>query len=190
MQFKDLPLLDFGHKIMASGIIYTDGGLEYKLYFPNEESNVDCEFYPTVEEWEALLKQTDDVMVQTNRKDPLVRAYIKKSQRNIDQTICWKVYARDHYTCRYCGRTGLPLTVDHIDLWEDGGITTEDNLNTSCKQCNRNRGNMKYEQWLHSAMYNVHNHHLPETIKQLNLNIVETLPELEKRRVNYQRAKR
>ena len=58
MQFKDLNLYDFGHKIMASGIIYTDGEYDYCLYFPNERLQTAEVLFPTLEEWEALLKQT------------------------------------------------------------------------------------------------------------------------------------
>jgi len=186
MEFKDLNLLDFGHKIMASGIIYTDGETDYALYFPNEIlARTVTELHPTIEEWEALLKQTDDVMVMNS----LTKAYVKKSQRNIEQSICWKVYGRDSYTCRYCNRTGIPLTVDHVDLWENGGATTEANLITACKQCNRDRGNMPYPEWLNSSKYAKHSAHLPDEIKQKNLEVVNSLPQLEQLRITHARKR-
>lgn len=191
MEFKDLDILDFGHKIMAAGIIYTDGTDDFALYFPNESPR-QLSFYPlfpTVEEWEKLLKQTDDVLVQKQNPSTLTKAFVKKSQRNIDQTICWIVYARDGYRCRYCNRTGLPLTVDHIDLWENGGITTEANLLTACKQCNRNRGNLPYSDWLTSPKYLKVAVNLSEEQKQKNLDVIKTLPDLEKLRVGYKRTR-
>lgn len=192
MKFNEFDIHAFGHTITAAGIIYTDGEYDYSFYFPEEKRNISRlprEVEMTLEEWEALLKQTDEVSVLAARSS-LFKAFIKKSQRQIDTNISWKVYSRDNYSCRYCGRTGIPLTVDHIDLWEDGGVSTEANLNTSCKPCNRNRGNMSYVDWLKCDKYTRVSSGLSTELKQANLDLVATLPELKKLRVNYQRGKR
>lgn len=52
---------------------------------------------------------------------------------------------RDHYTCCQCGNSiyvepNLLLEIDHIIPVSKGGTTQEDNLQTLCWKCNRNKG--------------------------------------------------
>jgi hypothetical protein len=52
------------------------------------------------------------------------------------------VYARDRYTCAYCGRSGrnLRLTIDHIMPVSRGGSNEIGNLVTACRACNLSKG--------------------------------------------------
>jgi len=53
------------------------------------------------------------------------------------------VYARDAYTCQYCGarpRTDQ-LTLDHVLPKSRGGRKTWENIVTACKSCNQRKGN-------------------------------------------------
>jgi len=107
-------------------------------------------------DWQKFIRQSDllETEVLAKAKDSkLTKAILRKSARQIDQRVAWKVYKRDNYTCRYCGATGLPLTVDHLVLWEEGGPTTENNLFTTCKKCNKTRGNTPYNEWLEDERY-------------------------------------
>ena len=48
------------------------------------------------------------------------------------------LYARDSYTCQYCGRP-FPyrqLTFDHVQPKSRGGLCTWENIVTACKKCN------------------------------------------------------
>lgn len=52
---------------------------------------------------------------------------------------------RDNYTCCQCGNSTLAepnllLEIDHIIPVSKGGLTQEDNLQTLCWKCNRNKG--------------------------------------------------
>lgn len=58
------------------------------------------------------------------------------------------VYARDNYTCQYCGAsvksrtlTLKDLTFDHVYPRSRGGLTSWDNIVTSCGPCNRKKAN-------------------------------------------------
>ena len=56
---------------------------------------------------------------------------------------------RDNYTCQKCGNSifqepNLLLEVDHIIPVAKGGYTTENNLQTLCWKCNRNKGTKIY----------------------------------------------
>lgn len=49
------------------------------------------------------------------------------------------VFARDSWTCQYCGRTSH-LTVDHVLPRSRGGASVWENIVTSCAPCNRRKG--------------------------------------------------
>jgi len=50
------------------------------------------------------------------------------------------VFARDSWTCQYCGTTAH-LTVDHVIPRSRGGGSEWENIVTSCAPCNRRKGN-------------------------------------------------
>lgn len=50
------------------------------------------------------------------------------------------VFARDSWTCQYCGST-QHLTVDHVIPRSRGGPSEWENILTSCAPCNRRKGN-------------------------------------------------
>jgi 5-methylcytosine-specific restriction endonuclease McrA len=49
------------------------------------------------------------------------------------------VFARDQWTCQYCGSRSN-LTVDHVVPRSKGGGSSWDNIVTSCAPCNRRKG--------------------------------------------------
>jgi len=50
------------------------------------------------------------------------------------------VFARDRWTCQYCGSRSN-LTVDHVVPRSKGGASTWENIVASCAPCNRRKGN-------------------------------------------------
>ena len=50
------------------------------------------------------------------------------------------VFARDRWTCQYCGMERGSLTVDHVIPRSKGGSSTWDNIVTCCAPCNRRKG--------------------------------------------------
>lgn len=58
------------------------------------------------------------------------------------------IYARDKYTCQYCGtkKTISSLTYDHVVPRAQGGKTTWTNIATCCEGCNRRKANRTPEQ--------------------------------------------
>jgi 5-methylcytosine-specific restriction endonuclease McrA len=49
------------------------------------------------------------------------------------------VFARDEWTCQYCGSRGN-LTVDHVIPKSKGGTSNWENIVASCAPCNRRKG--------------------------------------------------
>ena len=50
------------------------------------------------------------------------------------------VFARDEYRCQYCGSPAR-LTVDHVVPRSRGGLSSWENIVTSCAPCNLRKGN-------------------------------------------------
>lgn len=51
-----------------------------------------------------------------------------------------EVFRRDNYTCQYCGRLGLQLTIDHVIPKHLGGKHVWENVVTACQRCNHLKG--------------------------------------------------
>ena len=50
------------------------------------------------------------------------------------------IFARDNYTCQYCGVQTRDLTIDHIVPKRAGGGMQWDNLVACCRRCNARKG--------------------------------------------------
>jgi hypothetical protein len=70
----------------------------------------------------------------------------RRTRREISDRQRFRILVRDGFRCKSCGASPLmkpsvELHVDHILPWSKGGETTDDNLETKCKQCNLGKGN-------------------------------------------------
>jgi len=134
-------------------------------------------------DWKAIIKQLDfkEVEVFANDNGKIKKTIVRKCTRQIENSISWNVYRRDNYTCRYCGRSDVPLTVDHLVLWEKGGPSIEENLVASCRRCNSKRGNMEYVDWITSAYYREISKDLHHLSKAANMYLITTIDKISKR---------
>lgn len=157
MKLDELNMLDVGVTIGLSGAVFSDTETMYLCMFPDQDPSLkQVVLDMDLEDWKKFLRQTDlvEVEVLTKTEDgKLAKAIMRKTQRLIEQRVSWAVFKRDNYTCRYCGKDGLPLTVDHLVLWEEGGPSIEENLVAACRKCNKTRGNMQYADWLKHPYY-------------------------------------
>lgn len=62
-------------------------------------------------------------------------------RKSISKKIRFDIFKRDSFSCQYCGATppNVVLEVDHITPVCSGGENNEDNLITSCFDCNRGK---------------------------------------------------
>ena len=60
----------------------------------------------------------------------------------VSNKMRFSIYKRDGYRCRICGKSELSdyLEIDHIKPIAKGGKTTYDNLQTLCRNCNKEKG--------------------------------------------------
>lgn len=163
MKFSDIKLTDIGNSIQMVGAVYEDSDGK-GIYFPFPSNSVGGGLVTytagyvemTTADWKVLLRQADlvETEVLVKSKDgELYKALVRKSQRQIDTQVSWNVFRRDNFACRYCGAEHLPLTVDHLVRWEDGGPSIEANLLASCRKCNKVRGDVAYAAWLRHPYY-------------------------------------
>jgi hypothetical protein len=179
MKFSEIDLRSIGNGVHLAGGIWAGEGRAYLLYFPEYGR----EFEPVAvemdgEDWKALLRQSDLVETEVLAKaedGTTVKAIVRKCQRTIDQQVGWNVFRRDGFRCRYCGTGDRPLTVDHLVLWEEGGPSTEANLLSSCRKCNKTRGRLGYAEWLRHPRYLDLSRALDEATRGANERLVETL---------------
>lgn len=153
-----LNIMDIGHTIQVAGVIYADDEVVHLCMLPDEpmEDRQVRVLELDQENWKVIIKQADIMeteIFQEASDGKLTKAIVRKSTRQIEQGISWSVFRRDNYRCRYCGRDDVPLTVDHVIIWEEGGPSIEDNLLSSCRKCNKTRGRTPYEEWLKHPYY-------------------------------------
>lgn len=179
MRLNELNLLDIGNKIGLVGAVFGDEDSTYLCMFPDQEIEDNQEVLDMdLEDWKKFLRQTDLLEIEVLQKTEhgtLAKAILRKTQRLIEARVSWGVFKRDKYTCRYCGEDGLPLTVDHLVLWEEGGPSIPENLLTSCRKCNKTRGNTQYPEWLGNKYYQKVSQNLTETQRAENIAIISTL---------------
>lgn len=63
------------------------------------------------------------------------------NRKSISKGRRYDVFARDSFTCRFCGRKppDVTLVVDHLIAVVRGGTDDPENLMTSCKECNQGK---------------------------------------------------
>lgn len=63
-------------------------------------------------------------------------------REKIPKQLRWKIYARDSFSCRYCGAKppDAILHIDHVKAVVHGGTNEESNLVTACEVCNLSKG--------------------------------------------------
>lgn len=62
-----------------------------------------------------------------------------------------RIFARDGYTCTYCGAHGVRLECDHRTPRSRGGSDEDDNLTTACASCNRRKWAKTVEEFIGGA---------------------------------------
>jgi len=78
------------------------------------------------------------IFKEFTQKKPRVQ---HSKRQGISPKLRWRVFARDNFTCVYCGnKPPSILEVDHKISVMDGGTNDIENLVTGCFDCNRGKG--------------------------------------------------
>jgi hypothetical protein len=64
-----------------------------------------------------------------------------KRRKGMSKRLRFAVFARDSFTCRYCGKQSdqVELVIDHVFPVCQGGTNDEQNLVTACVECNQGK---------------------------------------------------
>ena len=94
-------------------------------------------------------KKAEVVVRITKGCDITGEKYVKEfTKRNGGRLLSlrFEILKRDNFTCQYCGRNikedKVKLHVDHIIPNKLGGLYSENNLVTSCEECNLGKGDV------------------------------------------------
>ena len=104
----------YGNEMTISGFLLANGKESHLIWFPNAIFSHPLDVTPTSEQLNSIIRQLDVLEITGNEK-----IVLRKSQRNISQSISWNVFRRDNFRCVYCGSDNVPMTVDHVILWEN-----------------------------------------------------------------------
>lgn len=183
VKLSDLNILDIGNSIAFSGVIYGGPDTHYHCYLSEDVSDdVEHKLLPlSSQDWEKVIRQTDLLETEVLAKAPdgkLCKVLIRKSTRQIEQGVSWAVYHRDGYRCRYCAIQGVPMTVDHLVLWEKGGPSIAANLITACRKCNKVRSNTEFADWLKHPHYLKMSKNLSPEVQEANRRVLATLADI------------
>jgi len=179
-----INLSELGNTIKMVGMILEQNDDTFLLLLPeNDVQDNITTLELSHEDWKAIINQLDfkETEVLIEDEGNIKKTIIRKCNRQIKNSVAWNVYRRDNYTCRYCGRNDVPLTVDHLVLWEKGGPSIEENLVASCKRCNNKRGNMEYGDWITSAYYREISRDLHHLSKASNIYLITAIDRIPKR---------
>ncbi|AUW40053.1 HNH endonuclease [Serratia liquefaciens] len=64
---------------------------------------------------------------------------VKPVRRRVTDAVRLKIFKRDGFQCKRCN-THDDLTIDHIHPVSKGGSSEDNNLQTLCMACNREKG--------------------------------------------------
>lgn len=64
-----------------------------------------------------------------------------RKRKSTGKRLRFSVFARDNFTCRYCGRQSdkVELVIDHLIPVSRGGTNDQENLITACVECNQGK---------------------------------------------------
>lgn len=106
-------------------------------------------FEPSFQELQEILKRSDDPLIFEQDETGVLKAIVRKSQRVVSGANQQKIWFRDGFQCLYCGQSApdVQVTVDHFVPVERGGEDNPGNYVTSCRRCNKNKGNKDPEEY-------------------------------------------
>lgn len=140
---------DIGTRFQIRGILIGDGNTELALSLPYEyHADESISLSLDMEEWIKFLRFSDDPqMVVTDEERKIVKAIVRKGTRQLNEIQRYKVFRRDNFTCQYCGKKDLPLTIDEYLCQDLGGACIPENQKTACRPCNKSKANKSIHEW-------------------------------------------
>lgn len=125
-----------------------------------QDQSLRFQFYQHVIKWQNqpdTVKLTGNFPIDLENLGCDTTAIFDKN--NLDYTTRLYIREKYHYVCQYCGRYGD--SVDHKDPVSLSDDNSLDNLTLSCRECNKLKGSMPYQQFVQW------NNEIPATLNKL-----------------------
>lgn len=125
-----------------------------------QDQTLRFQFYQYVIKWQNqpdTVKLTDNFPIDLENLGCDTTTIFDKN--NLDYTTRLYIREKYHYVCQYCGRYGD--SVDHKDPVSLSDDNSLDNLTLSCRECNKLKGSMPYQQFVQW------NNEIPATLNKL-----------------------
>lgn len=108
-------------------------------YMNEEQSNSE-----NISDKNELIQLTKNASPKKQEKKEIK---VKRTPRQINLRLRWKILKRDNFSCNKCGNSpakdlNVELHVDHIIPWSKDGETVLENLETLCSDCNLGKSNL------------------------------------------------
>jgi hypothetical protein len=144
----DLPswVYQIGNVLKLSGLVFSGMGEAYHFVLPSSGNfNIHVAHNPDERLWAEILKRSDDPIYLKGGKKP----WLRKAERVVSGFVQQQVWARDNHCCAYCGKSmgDVLMTIDHFIPLEMGGANDTTNYISSCKSCNKDKGDMDPREW-------------------------------------------
>ena len=116
-------------------------GLDWGLLYDRYHQQI----YDTqaLEEQIRALMEDDEIMKKSGIYSYVLSGDLRDlSFRTFDKKQKREAYERQQGICPHCGQHFQleEMEADHITPWAEGGITTADNCQMLCRNCNRRKG--------------------------------------------------
>jgi hypothetical protein len=144
---KPIWMEDMGNVLSISGLLLEGMGTHVLVLTPgaNDMKDFPHVIRPTVDEWCELLRISDDPVIYERGPNNTIKAIHRKVERAVGGAVQQQVWVRDGFQCMYCfkpmGQPGVVLSIDHWIPIEMGGDEDMSNYLSSCRQCNKLKGN-------------------------------------------------
>jgi hypothetical protein len=135
-----------GNTHQLCGLIFTGMGVTLEVMFPGyRRTDPYLTEHPSAELWAEILKRSDDPVYLEGGKKP----WLRKAERVISGFVQQQIWVRDNHCCAYCGKMmgEVLMTIDHWVPLELGGANDTTNYISSCKSCNKDKGDMDPKEW-------------------------------------------
>jgi HNH endonuclease len=107
---------------------------------PAPDGGLDVEGWQILQEGDTTIAERVARFHARKRDDPEYHDPLTGAQRTALYRLRQRVFERDHWTCRYCAVDDYPrnwLVAEHVI---PDGPTTDENLVTACRGCNKRKG--------------------------------------------------
>jgi 5-methylcytosine-specific restriction enzyme A len=145
-------LNDIGTLLKVSGVVLegVDGATILLLPSANASNCLEAEQHQlTLDEWAEVIEASDNPTFWAE-DNGVGKILLRKARFEISGETQQKVWARDGFTCQFCGATmgNVLMTIDHWIPLARGGKNDASNYLTCCKRENKAKGDQMPEEFL------------------------------------------